>query len=71
MKRHHCTLIIHTDDSEDERNCLDACPMANGEGYPYECDYLKIRLKVCEKRDKFLRGEGCPWESTKVVEHTK
>jgi hypothetical protein len=45
--------------------------MANGEGYPYECDYLKIRLKVCEKRDKFLRGEGCPWQSTTVVEYTK
>jgi hypothetical protein len=72
MKRHHCTLIIHTDDSEDEKYCLRDCPMANGEGWPYDCDFLKCELKS-DKDNKYktIRGEGCPWQSTKVVEYTK
>lgn len=74
--KHTVTLTLYTAADFDTKYCLDDCPMANLEGYPYDCDLLQCDLPLVHTEKpgeeinlKHVRDPGCPWES-EVVDET-
>jgi hypothetical protein len=73
MKRHHCTLIIHTNDDLDEKYCIPGCPMLDEKRNV--CG-IATRRPLDGGRDEngywySIRHSSCPWITKEVVEYTK